>query len=104
MLLEGVEPSCGRLPIPPVKAFWQIYVPLALSLPGLAAGIVIVFVCFWAFTSRPRFWTARHDDVIDADRAQRLPLWRLGRSQRAQCGAAGAESCACTAAWWASTN
>lgn len=35
----------------PVKAFWQIFVPL--SLPGLAAGIVIVFVLCLGFYVTP---------------------------------------------------
>ena len=43
--------AAANLGASPVKAFWQIYVPL--SLPGLAAGIVIVFVLCLGFYVTP---------------------------------------------------
>ncbi len=43
--------AAANLGASPVKAFWQIYVPL--SLPGLAAGIVIVFVLCLGFSVTP---------------------------------------------------
>ena len=43
--------AAANLGASPVKAFWQIFVPL--SLPGLAAGIVIVFVLCLGFYVTP---------------------------------------------------
>jgi putative spermidine/putrescine transport system permease protein/spermidine/putrescine transport system permease protein len=43
--------AAANLGASPVKAFWQIYVPL--SLPGLATGIVIVFVLCLGFYVTP---------------------------------------------------
>ena len=43
--------AAASLGASPVKAFWQIFVPL--SLPGLAAGIIIVFVLCLGFYVTP---------------------------------------------------
>lgn len=43
--------AAANLGASPVKAFWQVFVPL--SLPGLAAGIVIVFVLCLGFYVTP---------------------------------------------------
>jgi len=43
--------AASNLGASPVKAFWHIYVPL--SLPGLAAGIIIVFVLCLGFYVTP---------------------------------------------------
>ena len=43
--------AAANLGASPVKAFWQVYVPL--SLPGLFAGIVIVFVLCLGFYVTP---------------------------------------------------
>jgi putative spermidine/putrescine transport system permease protein/spermidine/putrescine transport system permease protein len=43
--------AAANLGASPVQAFWQIYVPL--SLPGLAAGIIIVFVLCLGFYVTP---------------------------------------------------
>ncbi len=43
--------AASNLGASPVKAFWDIYVPL--SLPGLAAGIIIVFVLCLGFYVTP---------------------------------------------------
>lgn len=43
--------AASSLGASPVKAFWQIFVPL--SLPGLAAGIIIVFVLCLGFYVTP---------------------------------------------------
>ena len=43
--------AAANLGASPVKAFWQIFVPL--SLPGLVAGIVIVFVLCLGFYVTP---------------------------------------------------
>jgi ABC-type spermidine/putrescine transport system permease subunit I len=43
--------AAANLGASPVKAFWQVFVPL--SLPGLAAGVVIVFVLCLGFYVTP---------------------------------------------------
>jgi putative spermidine/putrescine transport system permease protein/spermidine/putrescine transport system permease protein len=43
--------AAANLGASPIKAFWQIFVPL--SLPGLAAGVVIVFVLCLGFYVTP---------------------------------------------------
>ncbi len=43
--------AAANLGASPVKAFWQVFVPL--SLPGLAAGIIIVFVLCLGFYVTP---------------------------------------------------
>jgi putative spermidine/putrescine transport system permease protein/spermidine/putrescine transport system permease protein len=43
--------AAANLGASPVKAFWQIYVPL--SLPGLMAGVIIVFVLCLGFYVTP---------------------------------------------------
>lgn len=43
--------AAANLGASPVKAFWQVYVPL--SLPGLIAGIIIVFVLCLGFYVTP---------------------------------------------------
>ena len=43
--------AAANLGATPVKAFWQVFVPL--SLPGLAAGVVIVFVLCLGFYVTP---------------------------------------------------
>ena len=43
--------AAANLGASPVKAFWQVFVPL--SLPGLVAGIVIVFVLCLGFYVTP---------------------------------------------------
>ena len=56
LLLVGIWQIVGMLAgdfyvATPVQAFWQIFVPL--SLPGLAAGIIIVFVLCLGFYVTP---------------------------------------------------
>jgi putative spermidine/putrescine transport system permease protein/spermidine/putrescine transport system permease protein len=53
--MRAIDPdylrAAANLGASPIKAFWQVFVPL--SLPGLAAGIVIVFVLCLGFYVTP---------------------------------------------------
>src|SRR5262249_27092448 len=53
--MRAIDPdyvrAAANLGASPVKAFWQVYVPL--SVPGLIAGIVIVFVLCLGFYVTP---------------------------------------------------
>ncbi len=48
---ENYMRAAANLGASPVKAFWQIYVPL--SLPGLGAGVMVVFVLSLGFYVTP---------------------------------------------------
>ena len=48
---EGYMRAASNLGASPVRAFWQIYVPL--STPGLAAGLIVVFVLSLGFYVTP---------------------------------------------------
>jgi putative spermidine/putrescine transport system permease protein/spermidine/putrescine transport system permease protein len=48
---EDYMRAAANLGASPVRAFWQIYLPL--SLPGLAAGLIVVFVLSLGFYVTP---------------------------------------------------
>ncbi|WP_342643320.1 ABC transporter permease [Rhodoligotrophos ferricapiens] len=48
---EGYMRAAANLGASPIKAFWQIFVPL--SVPGLAAGLIVVFVLSLGFYVTP---------------------------------------------------
>ena len=80
--------AASNLGASPVRAFWQVFVPL--SLPGLYAGIIIVFVlCLGFYVTPALLGGGRVYHVVDADRAQRHLPFRLGCRERARRRAAG---------------
>ena len=83
--------AAANLGASPVRAFWTVFFPL--SMPGLIAGALIVFIlCLGFYVTPAVLGGGKVIMVANRDRQRHRALLQLGRRQRARRRAAGADA------------
>ena len=83
--------AAANLGASPTRAFWQVFFPL--SLPGLLAGALIVFIlCLGFYVTPAVLGGGKVIMVVEPHRQRHRDLLQLGRGQRARRRAARADA------------